>query len=509
MLGEFFLNSCIRLCCTDTSKYKNKKEVFESILYIVNWYKKEIPKESDITLRDKFELLEYLSQYRMNHHGEFSLVKMVSGIISGKLKSLIPLIETMEDPEEEEFNEMVSVVYSKRKLCELLVGKKHLNELLNDLDLQNYVDEKEIIARWEEQINSLYNRVSEVRRLESIDKITVLNLLEDDYSSVMSDLRNTHLGSNTIPTGYRSLDNMLPCKGFEKRRLYLIGGTSGVGKSVLLVNLIRNAIELARPSELGEKDLYLYITGENLIGESLERLYCCFTGDPYVNVVGNIMEDDNFSLKTKLRDTLLRFKSNIEICYVQPKITNLKDIESIFDRVISAGYNLKAVYLDYLDLIVSGYNMLDPRIDQGQVSLGLKGMSVIYNVPIITATQLNRAGYDSEIEPSLTQMGESMLKVNNSDFVLYLQPPKDSRFTIPFNGTTKTGKKVKMTVLKNRNGDIGEFVYVEMADRIGLQRVFNYRMSEAASTKDGAMVLAFDDDNQTENDNFWSKLLDK
>lgn len=479
MLGEYFIDLCVSACCSLDQKEENL-QIFESIQFIMDWYKKETPKDDiPIEFMDKFELLRFLSNYRIINK-KFNFDTMISKISTGKFKDLVPTLESMKtELDDSEIFEMRSNILSKRMACDMLTGKKRIQVLLTDVEAGNYVDDGEICERWEHEITRSWSKINDVRRIELVNDVASLDLLRDDYSSVERAIRETYNPANIIKTGYKDVDKLFPCGGFEKRRLYVIGGTSGVGKSAFLLNILRNALisDLNIKEQNTEDDLYLYISGENLISESLERGYCIFTGDPHVKMVDNILNNMTFSLKTELKNTLTKFKSNILMEYVKPGVTTSGDILRLVSHARQKG-NLKAIYMDYIDLVHSGRNIEDLRLDIGQVCVDFKGCAVENNVPFITVTQLNRSGYDKEKEPSLTSMGESMKKVDNADFILYLQNADDPRFSYQYQGLTKECRKIKMTGLKNRNGDIEGSTFLMNARKLDGVKIFNYRFEE-------------------------------
>ena len=73
-----------------------------------------------------------------------------------------------------------------------------------------------------------------------------------------------------------------------------------------------------------------------------------------------------------------------------------------------------------MDLLKTGTQFDLYRLELGQITLQLKVAAVQENVPIITVTQLNREGYDKEAF-SLTQMSESIKKVEHADVVCLLK----------------------------------------------------------------------------------------
>ena len=64
-------------------------------------------------------------------------------------------------------------------------------------------------------------------------------MFSDSYENVLNSIEINCTGRNSISTGYSELDIYMN-GGFEPTRLYIYGGTSGDGKSVLLVNFLKN-----------------------------------------------------------------------------------------------------------------------------------------------------------------------------------------------------------------------------------------------------------------------------
>lgn len=444
----------------------------------MNWYRNEISRDdTPIEFIDKIDLVHYISNYRVIHK-KLEFEKMILGMKSGKLKDLIPLLEAeKKELTEDNIKELMGVILSKKKVCDLIIGKDKLQHLLEDIETGNYIDDVEICERWEHEISRNYTKITEIKRANSINDITFLDLKNDDYSAVENSIRERYNPKNIMKTGYKSVDNLFPANGIEIGRFYIIGGTSGVGKSNLLINFIRNAIVGNSDTDYESDGIFLYLTGENLIDESLERTYCCLSGTKHTDMVNKILTDPTFSLKKDILEALKKYKSNILMRHFRAGVTTSTDIASIVEEVAATG-RLKAVYLDYLDLTRSGLKLDDLRLDLNQACLDYKEIAKDYRIPFITCTQLNRSGYDKEQAPSLISMSESMKKVDNADFVLFLQPADTPKMSIPFNGGQKHYDKIKMTVLKNRNGETGSSTHLVMAVRMNNEKIFNYRMEE-------------------------------
>lgn len=482
MIGEYFIDQSISATVSLQPKDSSSKDILENILYILKWYKKETPNDDfPIEFKDKYDLALYLAKYR-NDHKKYDFAKMTQGMKLGKYRSFIPMLTNVKEKlEADKIKEMAKDVYQKRKLCELLKGKKDLIRKLGDIDTGMYSDDTEMIQEWESVIYQLNHQLQEVNKLETLEDVSSIDILNDDFSPVMYKLRDQSDSLLSLKTGYNFLQDSLPAKGFEPCRLYLIGGTSGVGKSSILVNFLGNAVNLSQPYdpfENKQREVLLYITCENLIDESIERLYCMLTKTS-VEDVKKKYEDPTFTLKTDLERIMKRKSLNVIMVYAQPKKTTLNDIEILIDRIQSRGLKLKGLFLDYLDLIRSGYLIDNLRHELGEVSIGLKNLAVTYRIPVITVTQLNRGGYNASEEPSLTQMSESMQKIDNSDFVLFLQLDKEPVISIPTElGIPRQCKHIKMSILKNRNGPVSKSTLVVMQEKLGSQEIFNFRIEE-------------------------------
>ena len=479
MLGESFINVCTKaLCLIPQEKKSSLRDVMESIDYIIKW--------SDIKNKSKFpeefttglELLDNLNQHRIEHDN-FNFDVFASGLETGKVKEFLPILKSFNEQElsDNEIEDIRQNVLNKKKLCHMFTGKERLLEILNDVESGDFIDDKEIVDRWDQAVSRANDNLNEVKKMEASNKVESFDLIDGDYSIIMKDLRQIHNKKNVIPTGFKSIDELLPSGGFEQRRLYMIAGSSNIGKSTILINFIRNAIEGSFAPDEENKTLLL-ITGENLITESIERMYCCFTGNTVNGTVERIKNDLNFDMSIELREFLLERNNRVIIKYVRSHRTTLKDVENIVDHVANI-HNLKCVYLDYIDLIRSGFDVPDIRIDQGITSMGFKTIAVDYSIPFITPTQLNRTGYNAHAEAMMTMIGESMKKIDNSDLVIFFTPGDPEKLLVEFNGGSKECKQIKMKLVKNRSGETGGTGFIYLPIRFGTQSIFNYRLTEA------------------------------
>lgn len=477
MLSDYFLEQCLVLLCSIEDR--RAKEIIESINHVLEWTEKDTDNLSTIEFKKKFDLTKYISKYRSTHPN-FNFNVMIQGMGEGIFKEDIPALKMkVMDISDDDLLPLIRMIREKRKFIQLVRhGTRVLRESLDKMDSGIYEDEEEANQDWQKMIANLHLSSMEINKEESVEQIASLDLRNDSFDTIMEKLRSSSDRSDSVKTGFPFLNEILPSGGFEPTRLYLIGGTSGVGKSTMLANLLANAVLNSTHKSDEKIPTFLYITAENLLDESLERLYCLMIGEPVSNIKYKY-QDITFDLRPKLLEILNKSKTNVIMKYIQPRRTSVLDIEIMVQDVLSLGYDLKAVYIDYLDLLRSGYGLTELRHELGEISIGLKNLAVSYRIPVITVTQLNRSGYDREAEPSLTQMSESMQKIDNSDTVFFLQNDKEPIVMVPSKaGLAKQCKNVKLTVLKNRNGPTYMSANFLMQERMGNRNIFNFRMEE-------------------------------
>lgn len=497
MLSENFVDMCLDACCQVNSGHKQSKELMDNINFIFKCAIKDVSSSDSLEFKEKIDLIEYISRKRFECKDIIHILTSMSG---GKFDSLVPMLKLRSETTltEESYRQIFQTIINKRKLTEITKGKEALQEIISDIESNNYVDEEEIVYRWEEQLSKCHNILMEVRRIEATGNSSSLDVMNDSFSSVLDRLRGTLIEEECLKTGFPYLDSKLPCHGFEKQRLYLIGGTSGVGKSTMLINLICNAVKGNKKSTNSTKpDTYLYITAENLIDETWIRFFCCLKNTPNIKMVNELkdistnaayhvsrgdidsarrlVENYDHSISENVKSELNNKNANVIFKYVPARATKIKDVEAIVDSVAQDN-NLKGIFVDYLDLFCSGQN-LELRHELGEIAQQLKNIAINYSVPVVTATQLNRDGYKIDSEPSMTQMGESMKKVDNSDFVLFLRMGDDK----DVNNGIYEYKNIRATILKNRNGPVGLTHNFVMPIKKSGEDIFSFKIQEAPS----------------------------
>lgn len=500
MISEYFIDQCLQACVSQyDTNHRRVSDMMDSILVVINWYRENVNEDArPLEFREKFDLLSWCADKRKSIGENYSFEGMIEPLSHWKLSHYIPLLEEIRRIySQEEFTSLNRMILNRRKVCEITKNRAELQKLLNDIDSCNLSDDEEVIRQWELKLTDAYENLVKTQKMDSSESVASLDIMTDSYETMFTSMMNSVDESKVLHTGFKFLADMLISRGFENRRLYMVGGSSGVGKSAMMINLICNAIVHNKPMLGGLSNTYLYITAENLIDETWIRFYCCLmdvitedfasdirrlkqqmdldksTGDE--ETANTKFRDFYMGLQKKVAEKLNEHKSNVIFKYV-PSGTTTVELTGIIDSAAKScegTSTLRGCFIDYLDLFSSGKN-LDYRFELSAIAQTFKNLAIEYDIPVITASQLNREGYDTKSEPKLTQMGESMGKVHISDFVLFLQ---EANPKIQDVGDI-TYRVVRATVVKQRNGKTGDTRSLFVPSSRGTRSVFTYRFKE-------------------------------
>ena len=208
--------------------------------------------------------------------------------------------------------------------------------------------------------------------------------------------RKSQAPTSILQTGIRQLNaNLGP--GFRGGKLYCFLGMSGRFKSGTLLNIadqITKFNPLLEDVVDGKRNTVLFITAENTINETIERMYAMYADidSPFLEtdpaeIRRTILEKGKYMIKddSKGIDIELRYFNNLEI--------KTAHIYNIIDEMELAGQHVIALIVDYIKRIDSVFpSNGDEILRQGYVAKELKSLSEYYNIPVITAQQINRSG---------------------------------------------------------------------------------------------------------------------
>jgi len=453
MVTEQLVNLCNLLILTDNVAVT--PTVIGDINDIVSIHKLE---DIPLLFRKKFELVRTLCDLKMRDPKSTKAQLLDTIQVSGHFKDIDDYITGLSERsiEDERISKAIDSISQRKLLQQIDVNGKRVEDFLSKFKSNDYSDPDKALTDWQNIITGIQSDIVKKQRDRDLHNITELDLSKDDFSPVINQIRVSYSGLDSVPSGYSELDKYLN-GGFAPARLYIFGATSGGGKSVMLINLVKNAVEHCRKRD-DELPTFVYVTLENLIDETLMRLYCCLTEQSTDEVMKNY-DNERVKIAPKIKEWLSQYGCNVKFIYRKPQMTSTMDLMGYCDNIKAQGTNvsIKGIYVDYLDLMkanrTTAYDAY--RLELGDITMDLKVMAVLLRCPVLTVTQLTRGSYNLKEQMTLANVGESMKKVDNADFVaLFQRKDQENEKTGSNYNKNQRNEDVDLTlcIKKNRSG---------------------------------------------------------
>jgi len=283
----------------------------------------------------------------------------------------------------------------------------------------------------------------------------------NDIDRHISDLTTK---DNTIPCGWSWLDRKLDGGFLENgRAIYVFAGETNIGKSIFLGNIARNI------ADHGKTVLLISLEMSELV--YAKRITTNLTQIP-IRDLHHRTDDIEETVQQYKRN---HSKSRVIVKEFPPSTVTCRHLKGYIKKLVDRGVEIDAIVVDYVNLLKSdtGTNSYE-RIKYATEEL--RALSYVYECPIITATQLNRAGY-SEVNPGLDTVGESYGLAATADAIFSIwREEEDIEMGV-----------LKLGVMKNRFGEnygsvIMEIDYDTLTLKEASQQVQDIDMTNTMST---------------------------
>ena len=328
---------------------------------------------------------------------------------------------------------------------ELKSSYKTAVSLISDFDKK--FDRTELIINTEQFLReravykTMLNIVDEQKQTTAIDTSDILNRFEqacsisiqadtglDYYNDIDKHISDLTQEDDTISTSWEWLDDKLGGGFLENgRALYVFAGETNIGKSIFLGNV---AVNMANQ---GKTVLLVSL-------EMSELVYAKRISTNITQIPINQLSHDTELLKEEILENKNRTGGRILIKEFPPSTITTSTLKSFIKKLKDTGIHIDALVVDYVNLLTTstGVNSYE-RIKH--VTERLRALSYVFSCPVITATQLNRSGYN-EANPGIETVSESYGLAATADCMFSIwQEEEDAELGV-----------IKLGLMKNRFG---------------------------------------------------------
>lgn len=367
-----------------------------------------------------------------NLNDPYLIMQHING---GILDDSIVDVETFEGLDGAEINWLNNAISESLKYTHVYKAVDDLIDICTRFKTQDYGSKRDIVNQFEAEINQIQNNFRKSRNESHTEVMFSLNdgafedAVYDTYNQLASPRRK-------LITGMQGMNELLG-GGFECGRCYVFFGLPGEGKSSTMVNLLyqikkyNSDYKCKDPTKI---PCIVLLTMENTVSESVERLFGISTGrnnsmiDFDVRDVVRMMREEGglYLNKNSPINVIIKFvpTNSVDTSYLYTLTEDLEDM----------GYEVIAMFQDYIGRIRSTQRFTDSRLEYGAVTDEFKTFAEIKDIPVITASQLNRdaskhidEGRKSNKADLVRFLGrsnisESMLILNNIDAGFVIAP---------------------------------------------------------------------------------------
>lgn len=273
-----------------------------------------------------------------------------------------------------------------------MVFDSHIKQLMNLCSSYNTSDFREknnVLKNVRTEITDL---MTEFRKndvvLETASTRFRLSHIKDSIDEIHKYIADP---SYMLVTGMQGFNGLLG-GGFQKTRLYCLFSLAGEGKTVTLVNLLYQTWKYNKgfhTKDPNKKACIILLTMENLVIEYICSLFHVITRGKNIK---NYESAEAVLEEFKNRKFEYAGENDIEIV-IDYKPVNTKDTRymyEIVEELEEEGFETIAFFMDYLMRIRPSEYTKDPYMDLGTVSNDFKTFAILKDIPVITASQLNR-----------------------------------------------------------------------------------------------------------------------
>lgn len=307
-------------------------------------------------------------------------------------------------------------------------------------------------------------KINDASRKATIASDSQMFSLDDDiYSQTVDKVYERNCNPSTkLKTGMVAFNRSL-AGGFENGRVYVYLGLPGEGKSTTLLNiglqLKQNNTEYVTKDKT-KRPCILFLTMENSLDETIERIFNILITEGSMSSYESSIDVKKLLMQNGLaitEDSPIDFV----IQYVPANTVNTDYLYTIYDQLLDQGKECICVIQDYIKRIRSrDFKLLkgDMRLGLGAVIDEFKEFAVDKQIPVITASQMNREA-TSKVDDGRknktvdlvrnlgrNNIGESLLILENAD-AAFIITPENTKFGRRYLGVSSIKTRFKGATL--------------------------------------------------------------
>ncbi len=234
----------------------------------------------------------------------------------------------------------------------------------------------------------------------------VASSLSELLEEVMRSIEEADGGATGVPSGFSELDEML--NGLQPGELLILAARPSMGKTAFALNIAEQMAVAGHgvgvfSLEMGKQQL-------------VQRMLCARGRIDSQRMRRSLLREDDFkrlmAACADLQEAPIYIDDTpgLSLLQLRSKARRMKD-----------RFGIKAIVIDYLQLMSTGGRVESRQIEVSEMSRGVKAMARELKVPVLCLSQLNRAAEQREgHRPRMSDLRESGSIEQDADVVMML-----------------------------------------------------------------------------------------
>lgn len=303
-----------------------------------------------------------------------------------------------------------------------------VSKLLEEYQFISEIDTKPL------DVNYIYGEIEQAMQITLVDSLGT-----ELFSNIDEICQEFLTVDKTISTGYEWFDKQLG-GGFveDGKAVYIFGGGTNIGKSVLLGNFCANIVKQNKKALVISLEMSEYLYAKRIIS---------MMSNIFINEMNkNVDEVKSFidSFKRKNKDAQLYIKE------FPPSTITTKTVDGYLKNLQRQGFEPDVIFMDYPALLNPSKTTQRHDTDLKRIYEETRALTYLYETPIVAVAQLNRGSLNTE-KPGIESIGESLGISQTVDFQANLfATPEDAEMNhLQINiAKTRFGPKNQVTRMK-------------------------------------------------------------
>lgn len=254
-----------------------------------------------------------------------------------------------------------------------------------------------------------------------------------------------------ILSGFKEFDRIT--NGLRAGELMIVAGETGGGKSIVMHNIGVNAY-LGNNNPLNSASLADDV-GHNILYFSLEmpkesierRIDSCMGGLIYNQIRDGLLSKEDKEKYFKILEFQYKYKNKFYVVDM-PKGVTSREIELKYLEVSQTKFKPDLIIIDYIGIMQPSAQGESDWLSMGIISAELHELARIYEIPIITGSQVNRSKEPFKQHYSTNRIARGEMITTNANIIVQIacRENEDTRTDMP------------VMIIKMRDGEKGYFV---------------------------------------------------